>query len=301
MRKFTLAMVAVFAAEVMSAQLFEVGVTREVSLPQGVSVEQAVINKAGTRVAYVDMHGTGLQLMDLTTGSNVAVSSKGVGLDLTFTPDGNTLVYDEVSYDSRHARKVAVKAYNIATRKNSTVVSDSRTLNGVSVNNNSVTAIENGRQRVHKIVKEDNQSPILSINLGQLCITRNGVTTVLSPLGTAGMSYMWPTLSPDGNKICFYAAGMGCYTCNLDGSDVKKLGWLRAAQWYDNTTVVGMHDLTDGRFITESSIVAKSADGAVSQTLVDSSKVALYPTVAKGKIAYNTVDGRLFIVDVTKK
>lgn len=301
MRKFTLAMVAVLTAEVMSAQLFEVGSPREVSLPQGVSVEQAVINKAGTKVAYVDMHGTGLQLMDLTTGSNVAVSKKGVSLDLTFTPDGNNLVYDEVTYDSHHARKVTVKAYDIAKAKHSTVVDNTRTLNGVSVNNNCVTAIENGRQRVHKIVKIDNEAPILSINLGQLCITRNGVTTVLSPLGTAGMSYMWPTLSPDGSRICFYAAGMGCFTCNLDGSDVKKLGWLRAAQWYDNNTVVGMHDLTDGRFITKSSIVAKSADGAVSQTLIDESKVALYPTVAEGKIAFNTADGRLFIVDVTKK
>ena len=301
MRKITLAVMAVMTAELVSAQLFDVGAAKEVTLPQGISVEQAVINKAGTKVAYIDMHGTGLGLMDLTTGSHVAVSKKAIALDLAFSPDGNNLVYDEVTYDSRHARKVSVKAYNIASRKSSTVLSDTRTLNGVSVNNNCVTAIDNGKQRVHKIVKIDNQTPVLSINLGQLCITRNGKTEVLSPLGTAGMSYLWPTLSPDGTKICFYAAGMGCFTCNLDGSDVKKLGWLRGAKWYDNSTAVGMHDLSDGRFITESAIIAKSADGTVSQTLVDASTVAIYPSIAEGKIAYSTVDGRLFIVDVTKK
>ena len=115
------------------------------------------------------------------------------------------------------------------------------------------------------------------------------------------MSYLWPSLSPDGKRICFYAAGMGCYTCALDGSDVRKLGWIRAAQWYGNDVVVGLHDRNDGRFTTESAILAKSIDGKETQTITPANVVAVLPSVAEGKIAYSTVDGRVFVLDVTRK
>lgn len=299
MKKALLSVMALAGVITVNAQLFEVGRTTEVTLPAGSAAEQAVISSDGSKIAFVDMHGAGLQLINLSTGSVTAVSPSASGLDLAFSNDGATLVFDQISYRG-HERHVAVKSYDIASGKTATLVSDTRNLQGVSARGGNITAIDGGKARTRRIGSAP-AAPVLSIDHGQLCITAGGNTTVLSPLGRDGMSYLWPSLSPDGKRICFYAAGMGCYTCALDGSDCRKVGRLRAAQWYDNNTVVGMLDRNDGQFTTESAIIARSIDGVSSQTITPAAHVAVLPSVADGKIAYSTVDGRVFVVDVTKK
>ena len=284
-----LALVGAIAA---NAQIFEIQSVERVNLPAGVAVEEAVMSPDGAKVAYTQLYADGLSVLDFSNGVNKVVSPKGVALDLAFTADGAGLVYDEVTYDAKHMRRVTVKSTDLLSGKTETIVAPTRTLNGVSVDASGVRAVDNGR------INASAERPVLSINMGQLCITRGNKTEVLSPLGTEGMSYLWPSLSPDGKRICFYAAGLGCYTCNLDGSDMHKLGWLRAARWYDNNTVVGMHDRTDGKFTVSSEIIARTADGRLSQQLSDSNLVALYPSVAEGKIAFSTVDGRLFIINL---
>lgn len=292
MKKCILSMVAVIAAMTMHAQVLEVTGIEAVALPAGTQVAEAVLSPDGSRVAYTDIVAEGLHLLSVEGRTSTLVSPQGVAMDLSFTPDGSAIVYDAVSYDNAHRRSVAVNRYDIERGATTNLVRGTRALQGVTVAADGVHAVVDGR------MESRSEAPVLSIDRGQLCITRNGSTTVLSPLGTAGMSYLWPSLSPDGTRICFYAAAMGCYTCNLDGTDVQPLGWIRAARWYDNNTVVGMHDLTDGRFTTSSAIVAAKADGSATQTLTDSSLIAVLPSVAPGKIAFSTVDGKLYIMNV---
>ncbi len=290
-KKF-ITVLALAGAMAANAQIFQIESVERVNLPAGVAVEEAVISPDGAKVAYTQLYAEGLSVLDLSNGVNKLVSPAGIALDLAFTADGAGLVYDEVTYDANHARRVAVKSTDLASGKTETLIASTRTLNGVTVDESGIRTVDNGRINAKAV------RPVLSINLGQLCITRGNKTEVLSPLGTEGMSYLWPSLSPDGTRICFYAAGLGCYTCNLDGSDLHKLGWLRAAKWYDNNTVVGMHDRTDGKFTVSSEIIARTADGMISQQLSDGNLVALYPSVADGKISFSTVDGRLFIINV---
>ena len=294
MLKKLLTVSALLCAMTVNAQIFNVESTRRVNLPSGVAIEEALISPDGAKVAYTQLYAEGLNVLDLATGVEKSVSDKGIAMDMAFAENGTVLVFDEVSYDANHTRRVAVKSKDLTSGKTRTLLAPTRTLNGVSVDASGIRTIDNGR------ISAASERPVLSINMGQLCITRGGTTTVLSPLGSEGMSYMWPSLSPDGRHICFYAAGLGCYTCNLDGSDTKKLGWLRAAKWYDNETVVGMHDLSDGKFTVSSEIIAVTRDGSVRQTISDKNLVAMYPSVAPGKVAFSTVDGRLFILNLKK-
>ncbi len=292
MKKCIMGVAAVLSVFAMQAQVLEVTGISPVAVPAGTQVAEAVLSPDGTHVAYTDIVAAGLYLMPVGSAAATLVSPQGIAMDLSFTPDGSALVYDAVSYDASHRRHVAVNRYEIERGATTNIVRGTRGLQGVTVADDGIHAVVDGSLGTAA------SAPVLSIDRGQLCITRNGNTTVLSPLGTAGMSYLWPSLSPDGTRICFYAAAMGCYTCNLDGSDIKHLGWLRAARWYDNNTIVGMRDHTDGRFTTSSAIIAVKADGSVRQTLTDSSYVAVLPSVAPGKIAFSTVDGKLYIMNI---
>jgi len=103
--------------------------------------------------------------------------------------------------------------------------------------------------------------------------------------------------------IGYYLATKGAYTCNIDGSDVKFVGNIRAPKWYNNEIVVGMNDKDNGEFVTSSSIVAYAADGSEKQVLTESDKIAMYPTATKdgSKIAFTTPQGEAYIINVKTK
>ena len=131
-------------------------------------------------------------------------------------------------------------------------------------------------------------------------IIRNGRTKLFSPNGKDN-SYLWPSVSPDGTKVLYYVCGLGAYVCNIDGSNVKKIGMMRAPQWYNNDIVVGMNDQDDGEVIYASTIVAANLKGET-QTLTDGKQIAMYPKVspATGKIVFSTPEGEVYIIHVTQ-
>ncbi len=302
MKKVLLTAAAFLCFVAARAQLFDIGSITRVALPEGTAVEQAVLSPDGTKVAFTDYRSGALALAELSTGDVTHVSDSGIALDLAFMPDSRNLIFNEVNYGDDHLRRVSVKSFDASTGRISEIFAPTRDLGGVVIDGNAVCAVDGRRMHARSVGsaagKADVSRPVLSIDRGQLCITENGRTRVLSPLGTEGMSYLWPSLSPDGSRICFYAAGLGCYTCRTDGSDIRKLGWIRAARWYDNSIIVGMHDRTDGDVITTSELIAKKADGSVAQKLTDSSYVALYPSVSEGKIGFSTLDGHFYIINV---
>ena len=151
--------------------------------------------------------------------------------------------------------------------------------------------------------KADKKTPVAFIEYGQLMLTSNGKTVTLSPNGTEGQSYLWPSVSPDGTKVLYYLAGQGAFTCNIDGTDVQHIGYIRAAKWYDNNIVVGMHDTDNGEFVTSSEVIAYSADGKEKQVLSDASTMAMYPTVSANgkKISFTTPSGEAYIINVKTK
>ena len=188
---------------------------------------------------------------------------------------------------------------NLTTGATQELVKPTRDLQGYSVDATSAAAVNKGKYSSKAIGAAKAQKvPVLSINKGQLMITINGKTRQLSPNGTQ-FSYMWPSLSPDGTKVLFYQAAHGAYVCDLDGSNVRKVGQMRAPVWYDNNTIVGMMDKDDGEFIYASTIVAATLDGAP-QVLTDDATLAMYPHATAGKIAFSTPAGEAYIINVKK-
>ena len=152
------------------------------------------------------------------------------------------------------------------------------------------TADENQALRV------DNEN--LDLNL-----YRNGERIVLKPHGD--VNYIWSSLSPDQTMILFNTK-KGTAICDLNGNEIINLGQdFDAPVWYGNDYVVGMDDNHDGYFITESSIMMASVDGAVVERLSVPEDMGMYPDVdaKSGRIVYATDNGdiRLMQINLTEE
>lgn len=299
MRKILLSL-AILASSVASAQLLKVGSIEKVNLPEGMTVMQSAMSHDGS-FAVINGSG-GLVKVDIATGKTVQLAKSASMQGIEISEDGSTVVFKQPSFQGR-LRYTALKSINLNTGAEATLVAPSRNLQGFNVVGNRVNAINKGKVATKALNSNAAAAaPVASISRGALLVTVNGVTKNISPQGTAGNSYLWPSVSPDGTKVLYYLSGRGAFVCNLDGSNPVALGVMRAPQWYNNNVVVGMLDKDNGEVVTASQLVAATADGSARQNLTQVSSMAMYPSVAGNgsKIAFSTPNGEMFILNINK-
>ncbi len=296
-KKLFLAAVLLGMATSMSAQLLNVGSVEKVAVPADLVLDRAVISPDGKTLVVAS--GQALSQVDLATGSVAKVTDNGAISDLKFTGDSRAIVFNRPTY-KKNLRQTAVLSYDLASGKESTLVKPSRNLKGFATNGSNVMTVDNKKLRVANLAGEQTVSaPVASVYYGQLMVTVDGKTNAIDPLGKG--SYLWPSVSPDGTKVVYYFCGKGCYVSNLDGTDAKFVGSIRAPRWIDNSTVVGMNDADNGQYVTSSSIVAADLNGTT-QTLTNADVIAMYPSAdgAVSKIAFTTPAGEAYIINVNR-
>ena len=297
MRKLLFVLTLGFSLSAMG-QVLQVTSIDKVNLPDKATV--AAISPQGDYLLLTSATNQGLTKLDLTNGQSQTLSTApSAGHNVKISPDGQTVVYREGSFNNKHLRFSSLKSVNLATGASQVLVKPTRDLQGYAVDATSAGAVNKGKFSKKAIGTAKAQNlPVLSFDKGKLMITINGKTRNLSPNGNQ-FSYMWASLSPDGTRVLYYLAAHGAYVCNLDGSDVRKVGQMRAPVWYDDQTIVGMMDLDDGEYIYASTIVAATLDGKT-QTLTGDDVIAMYPHASEGKIAFSTPAGEAYIINVTK-
>lgn len=260
------------------AQVFNVASLVPVALPPDVGSKVVAISGQGDFLLLTADDNSGLTKLDLSTGKAQNITrAAGAGYDARVSPDGKRVVYRENSFTSGHLRMVSLRSINLGSGQSRELVAPTRNLQGVGINNQAALPVTRGQVTAKGFEGKvsDKSGVVLSINNRQLMISRNGKTRNLSPNGK-DKSYLWPSLSPDGTKILYYVGAEGAFVCNLDGSNVKPLGMMRAPQWWDDATVVGMYDQDDGEFVYASRIVATNLKGD-KQSLTPDSLIAMYP------------------------
>lgn len=289
--------VALLTFMVGAAQLVTV---ESVTKLDGVLTEKAVISPKGDFV--VVNAANSLKKVNVADGAQ-SVIANGAGLyNYAVSADGNCVVFTRPSVDKNNLRRKALEVVNLADGKVETLVKPTRRLNaGFSVANGSVNAVENGKLRTvatgqAKAVK----APVASISYGHLQVTVDGKTTTIDPQGRG--SYIWPSVSPDGTRVAYWLVGGGCFTCNLDGSDVKSHGPLRAAVWAGNDLLVGQDEVEDEHNLVASSIVALNVANNEVQKLTDDSVIATFPSanLDGSRIAFSTPSGEVYIINLKK-
>ena len=276
MKKIFLSL-ALAAATMMSAQVFEVGQLTKLNTPTDTDVKVAGVSADGSYVLITSGSNQGLRRYDVATGKTTTISTAaGAGYNVQISNDGQELVYRESSFDKQGLRKNNIVRHNLTTVKTTTIAKGQRDMMAMANTGANVS---------------------VSINDRKIVLTKNGKTITLAPNGSH-LSYIWPSISPDGTKLCYYVCGNGCWVANLDGSGKQYIGYgVQAAKWYDNNTLVAMDSEDDGHFTTASAIVAYTLDGK-KQVLTDNSMIAMYPYAANNMIVFSTLDGETYMLNV---
>ena len=286
----------------VSAQVLSVKSVEKVPIPVDADNAVAAISPGGDYILLTTSTHRGLKKFDLATGETTTLTeAEGAGYGATVTADGKTIVYRETSFTPQHLKMTALKSISTVTGAKRELAPAQRMLQGYRLDGNAAAVISKGKMRVRSLngAKIVATPPTLSLTQNhQMQLTRNGRTTLLAPNGK-NVRYIWPSLSPDGTKVLYYVSGVGCFVCDLNGNNVKPMGQLRAAKWYDNTTIVGMNDQDNGEYVTSSSIIAKTLSGA-EQKLTSDEIIAQYPQVSPSsrKIAFETPSGEAYIINL---
>ena len=260
-----------------SAQVFEVGQLTKLNTPTDTDVKVAGVSADGSYVLITSGSNQGLRRYDVATGETTTITTAaGAGYNVQISQDGQEVVYRETKFDKQGLRKNNIIRLDMATAKTTTVAKAQRDMMAMTTTGANVS---------------------VSISDRKIVLTKNGKNIVLAPNGSHE-SYIWPSISPDGTKLCYYVCGNGCWVANLDGSGKQYIGHgVQAAKWYDNNTLVAMDAEDDGHFTTASAIVAYTLDGK-KQVLTNNSMIAMYPYAANNMIVFSTLDGETYMLNV---
>ena len=258
-----------------SAQLLEVASTERVAANADAKV--AAFSPNGDYLLLTNTSNQGLQRMDLATQKVTKITSAdGAGYNVKIVQDGNQIVYREVTLGATKSRVSNIIRYDLAANKAQVVAKQQADLSAMVA---------------------DASRPSFSIKDQQLMMTKNGKTITFSPNGTQ-YSYHWASLSPNGKKVSYYISAVGCFVCNIDGSNIQFIGHnCYAPVWYNDEIIIASDTKDDGHVITESAIVAYDLKGN-KQVLTKADHIAVFPQAANGKIAYSTSEGEIYIMNV---
>ena len=202
MKKFFISVMLLGSSAVAFSQLLDVASVEKVALPTGVVVDKAIISPQGDYLLVSDNVQGGLQTYDLATSElRTVTKANGSSYDPRISADGKTIVYREAQVGNDRLRRISLKSVNMTTGETQTIVSPTRNLQGLAVDAAGVVAIDGGKMR--RSSGASKATPVASIDKGQLMITVNGSTKMLSPNGTTGQSYLWPSVSPDGTRVLY--------------------------------------------------------------------------------------------------
>ena len=274
MKKIFLSLALAFSM-MASAQLLEVGSTQLVASDADAKV--AAFSPNGDYLLLTNTSNQGLQRLDLASKKTTTITkADGAGYNVKIAQDGNQIVYREVKLDATKSRVSNIVRHDLAANKTQVIAQ---------------------KQQHLAAMVADADRPSFSIKDRQLMMTKNGKTIVFSPNGEQ-YSYHWASLSPNGQKVSYYISAVGCFVCNIDGSNIQFIGHnCYAPVWYNDEIIIASDSKDDGHIITESAIVAYDLKGN-KQVLTNGDHIAVFPQTAEGKIAYSTSEGKIFVMNV---
>ena len=277
MRKTILLIAIALVSVIAQAQVLEIVSTRKVAAPDLQEGKVVGISPKGDYLLLTSMDNKGLVRYDLSTQATAIITeAEGAGWNVKISQDGSKITYRQ-RHDNNPLIRYDIMQHNMTEGK-------------------AVVRAQAQRGTAQLVAADANSTVAVNEDL-HMVLNHNGKNIILTPNGT-NEAYNWPSISPDGSKILYYVSGKGCFVCDINGNNVRKItNHCRAAQWYNNNTIVGMADEDDGTVLTASAIVVYTLDGK-SQILVGKNTMAIYPFATDGKIAFSTAAGEMYVLNV---
>lgn len=223
------------------------------------------------------------------------------GFGFAISQDGNQLAYRRTSVDGGSKARLQEIVIVDLKHGSSSVVTTGTDISTPVFIQNSVSYSTAALQKMPAQLPVSTIA-ILGIDETKIAMYRGGQRVLWDPLG--GGSYIWPSLSPDGQKIVAYEMVKGTFVCDPEGKNIVFLGrrdapsWTRSGKW-----IVFMDDKDDGHRIVSSDIYAISPNGGEQVQLTDTpNAIEMYPACspAEDKIVCSSADGSLYLISYTE-
>lgn len=296
MKKFVL-MVAAMAALTAQAQIVEVQSTSQLLKGVDSDMYYPVISSDGSKLLYTTENFVGLKMYDFKEDVTLKISdAERAGLDASFSRDGKSVYYvTQMIKDGKNIRQA--KSYNLVAKKELAISAEGRVVRKpLALKGGVMTAVDGDiSATVKNATTVRTEGSVLYIGI-------NGVEKAYTPVESHA-GYLWESLSPDGTKVLFFVAGKGIYITDLNGNILQFLGNYEAPVWYGDNCVVAMNAKHNGYQHISSQIVMMTIDGEKFQELTKPESMTMNPTTSydAGKVVYNTIDGRLYQMNINLK
>lgn len=292
MKKLLLLLMGVGAITAAAQQVTVVENTR---LLQGTGLEahHPVLNADGTLLLFSDVQATGLQVLDMATGQVRRISDEpAAGFEPQFAPDGSVCFVTQ-RQGTDHLIYRTAKRCDLATMRTTELMEPQHGAVHPVVGTRDVAV--RAEKKMSKPLRLTGTS--VTVEGSQVIVTRNGESRSFSPV-PAFAGYLWPSLSPQADKVAFVAAGKGVVVMDLDGHVLAMPGRYEMPCWLNNDYLVAQNATDDGHQYTSSQIMLLKADGTYSHALTEPTSMTMTPTTGGGKIAYSTIDGQLYLMQI---
>ena len=262
----------------------------------------AVYSPQGTYLLTSSVNYTGLKQIILATGAVKTITQEpGAGYDVKISADESAILFKKTEFINR-LHYTSLHQYSFTDNKTNKIASATREKITPAFAQNEPMHVKGNRNLV-KSAAAIVAHPFVTIEDMKMVVYSGNTSKVITPNGM-DVNYFWASVSPDGKRLVYTAAGQGTFVCNIDGTNVISLDKINAPVWLNNQWIVGMDDMDDGHVILSSAIVVSTIDGKVRQTLqTPTSHIAMYPAASPdGKqIAFENEKGQIYLINIEIK
>ncbi|MDD2960759.1 MAG: hypothetical protein PHR45_01595 [Muribaculaceae bacterium] len=290
---------SLFALSAMYVNAQEVTVSKPVRLLAGVETEayNPVLSADGSQMLFTGQRCKGLKVLTFADGATETISTaENAGYQAIFSNDGK--VYFSIKEYEGAVGRSSLLSYDVNTKESSTIVEGQKKLSApMALRNGVAVKTSKGLQKTTK-----DKGIYVYTEGSKVVVGNNGKENEYSPVESFA-GYLWATLSPDNSKIAFFAAGKGIVVMSLDGKVISLLGNYEKPVWYGNNYIVAQNATDDGHQYSSSQILLLKADGSFKKELTTPTSMTMHPSASaqSGKIVYDTVDGRIYMMEITIK
>ncbi len=256
----------------------------------------------GGKIVFTGPKFHGLFVMDLENKKIEALNEDdGAGYEFQISGDGKYVIYRQFEFKNKR-KFYTLKKQNLRDKQVTIIEKEVRELSPPRMVKNSLLYLKdeqpvkvNLQPALNKTVNAGGKA--VFIKSGKIVLIDNGEIKELAPLGDG--IYIWPELSPDGQKIVFTFAGDATYICDLNGEILTKIGYANAPTWSpDGKWIAYMVDHDDGHFYTDSEIFISAADGSKKIQITDTADIIeMYPNWGAdiSKLVFSSNSGQIFL------
>ena len=292
MKKLVVILALVAMLQPVCAQ--EVEVTSLKRLLEGVEgpAFYPVLNASGDRLLFAGDNGA-LKVYDFSDNVTQVVTRDYVaGNDACFGGDGKVYFVTQ-QMDENHLIYRTGNSYDLVTGRSAVLTQPQH---GAV---RAVSATRGGTLRAPaaNYTSSDDIGDAAWTEGSRVHVIVGGEERVFAPVDSwAG--YLWASLSPDGKRVAFFAAGKGIVIIDLRGQMLAMLGNYEMPCWYHNDYLVAQNAKDDGHQFISSQILLLKADGTFKAELTKPASMTMQPTCGGGRIVYTTIDGLLYEITI---